>query len=114
MVMKKVIDGKLYDTNTGIKVIAMDNGKYSDDFNNYNATIYRTKKGALFIFEDGGAYSKMGRTLGSGASGGSSDMKVLTDEQAVEMIQEWHADRYISVSECQEALENLGVKIEEA
>lgn len=92
----------------------MSNGKLPEDFNHYTATMYRTKKNNLFVYEEGGAYSKMGISLEGNASGGSHDLKAISETEAVELIQEWHLDGYISVSECQTALTELGIKLEEA
>ena len=111
--MKKIISGKQYNTETATALVSMTNGRMYDDFAYYEATIYRTEKGQLFLYESGGARSKMSVSVGNNGTGGSSDICLLTDSVAVELVQEWHADNNLDHDETKYALENLGVKIQE-
>ena len=111
--MKKIIAGKQYNTKTATALVSMTNGRIYDDFAYYEATIYRTKKGQLFLYECGGARSKMAVSVGNNGTSGSSDICLLDDSVAVELVQVWHTDNYIDHDETNYALENLGVKIQE-
>ncbi len=52
--MKKVIDGKIYDTETAELLHDWDNGRARNDFNFMEESLYRTKKGAFFLHGRGG------------------------------------------------------------
>ena len=47
--MRKIIDGKVYDTKTSTAVWSRDNGLYSNDFNYKSTDLFKTKKGAFFV-----------------------------------------------------------------
>lgn len=47
--MKKIISGKLYDTNTAERVAQWDNGKYTNDMYYTSVDLYRTKTGNWFV-----------------------------------------------------------------
>ena len=112
--MKKVINGKVYNTDTAMRLAYMDNGQNYGDFRYYEAEIYRTKKGALFLYESGGAYSTMSVPVGNNGSGGSSDIRTITTTEAVDLVNEWSQDRYIDSADTTHALEALGCPVIEA
>lgn len=60
--MKKVINGKVYDTDTAQAIGAWDNGQY--DFNRCDETLYRKRTGEFFIYGSGGPMSKYARSEG--------------------------------------------------
>lgn len=68
--MKKIISGKRYDTDTAEEIAALDNGGYGDCVE----TLYKTKKGAYFLYENGGT------------TGGS--ITPMTRDQAAEWCEE--------------------------
>ena len=51
--MKKVINGKIYNTETATLIHQWDNGRRGD-FSSCEEDLYRTKKGAFFIHGEGG------------------------------------------------------------
>ena len=55
----------------------------------------------------------MAVSVGNNGTSGSSDICLLDDSVAVELVQVWHTDNYIDHDETNYALENLGVKIQE-
>lgn len=88
--MKKVIDGKVYNTETAEEIHSWDNGFYGSDFKQCEETLYRTKKGAFFLHGHGGPMSKYAVSCGNGYSG-SSDIEVMTNEEAREWLEEKNA-----------------------
>ena len=70
--MKKVIDGKVYNTETATKVAEWSNGLSYSDFNNENEELYVTKKGNWFLYGEGGANSKYRKSNGNSAWGSSN------------------------------------------
>jgi hypothetical protein len=81
--MKKVIDGKVYNTETAEAVYSWDNGHYAGDFKQCEETLYRTKKGVFFLYGEGGPMSKYAVPVGNNARGYGSDIEVMTDNEAV-------------------------------
>ena len=55
--MKKIINGKLYDTDKAVKVGAWDNHEYGD-IKYICETLYRKKTGEYFVHGEGGAATK--------------------------------------------------------
>ncbi len=66
--MKKVIDGKLYNTETAEFIGYWDNGQSPREFTFCSETLYRTKSGRYFIHGEGHANSMYG--VWHGNSGG--------------------------------------------
>lgn len=99
--MKKVIDGKVYNTETATKVAEWDNGIFGNDFRSCSEELYKTKKGAWFIFGKGGAMSKYSESHGNSTSGSSTIFTVTEDEafawlenyNEMDAIEEYFADR---------------------
>jgi hypothetical protein len=77
--MKKIIDGKRYDTETAEYVYRWDNGRFSTDFRYYFKVLYRTQKGAWFIYHDGGALI-------------DTDIEVVSADDAYEFLAEHSED----------------------
>jgi len=55
--MRRVIKGKTYNTVTAA-IIGSDSFGYLNDFDHWNESLYRTKKGAYFLAGSGGARTK--------------------------------------------------------
>jgi hypothetical protein len=88
--MKKVIDGKVYNTETAEKIGHWWNGYSNTDFNNCEESLYKTKKGQFFIAGEGGAFSKYSVSCGNGRGGGSG-IVLLSENEAREWAEE-HLD----------------------
>lgn len=52
--MKKIINGKKYDTETAGLICEHDNGRSWTDFYFYKECLYKKKTGEFFIHEEGG------------------------------------------------------------
>ena len=94
--MKKVINGKLYNTETAELLAFIGNGRNCSDFRFYEETVYKTKNGALFLHKDGGALSQMAEPCGNNGTCGSQTIETLTPDQAIAWAEEnsakLHAD----------------------
>ena len=87
--MKKVIDGKIYNTETAESIGYHSEGGYGD-FRAFEETLYRTKKGRFFLAGNGGPMTKYAKKESSNTWTGSSDIFVLSEEDA----REW-AEKYM-------------------
>lgn len=104
--MKKIINGKKYDTETAEKIHGWDNGYGSSDFKTCWEQLYRTKKGAFFLHGGGGPMSKYAVSVQGGMSG-SRQITPLSDDEAKEWLENHDGD--------DDKLEELfGEEIEEA
>lgn len=79
--MRKIINGKVYDTETATHVGGWDNGCYTTDFDYAGEDLYRKRTGEYFVHGEGGARSVYAELDGDGWSGGSA-IRPLTYEGA--------------------------------
>lgn len=85
--MKKVVDGKLYDTETAELVHEWDNGRYGNDFRYRSKDLYRTKKGNWFMYHVGGPMTDMSVSCGSNSTCGSKDIEPVSEKDAVGFLE---------------------------
>lgn len=90
--MKKVIDGKVYNTETAERVASYDNGISRRDFGFCEEDLYKTKKGAFFVHGEGGAMSRWSQPSGSNGRCGGSDIEVLSRKEALTWCEEHGVD----------------------
>ena len=81
--MKKIINKKLYNTETSERLHAWDNGCYGSDFQACEESLYKTLRGAYFIAGSGGPLSKYAKSYGSNSASGSSDITPLSKAEAM-------------------------------
>lgn len=79
--MKKIIEGKVYNTETAEEIGSFWNGLGGNDFRNLNESLYKTKKGAWFLYGQGGAMTRWSESNGN-TTWGSSGIMVLSEESA--------------------------------
>lgn len=91
MTMKKIINGKIYNTKTAELIHEYDNGIYGNDFRSLDEALYKTKKGAYFIAGSGGPMTKYARICGDSQSSGEG-IKVLSEEEAVTWLEKHDGD----------------------
>lgn len=82
--MKKIINGKVYDTDTAKMVGSWDNGHPANDFAYCSEELYRKKTGEFFLNGEGGALSRYANHSGDN-SGWGDEIIPLTYNAA----QEW-------------------------
>lgn len=85
--MKKVIDCKLYDTETADLIHSWNNGYYGSDFKRCEEDLYRTKKGTYFLHGSGGPMSAYAESCGNGMCGGEN-IDVLTPDAAAQWLEQ--------------------------
>jgi len=92
--MKKVINGKVYDTATAERIGEWDNGYYPNDFNYCSETLYRKRTGEFFIHGAGHAMSRYATHHGNSSGWGETIFSV-SYEDAQEWVEEHlSADTY--------------------
>lgn len=90
--MKKIIDGKLYDTTTAEEIGAYSNVLPYNYFNCIEESLYKTSNGNFFIVGGGGAMTKYSESSSENSWGGSSDNFIpLSRAEALEWM-EAHGD----------------------
>lgn len=86
--MKKIINGKVYDTETAERVGEWSNGHFTSGFDYCSEDLYRKRTGEFFIHGDGGASSKYAVSYGNGSWGGGEKITPLTYESAQKWAEE--------------------------
>ena len=84
--MKKVIEGKRYDTETAEQVAAASYSNYGD-LAYWAEGLYRTQKSNWFLVGEGSAMSKFARAVGQNEVGGGSAIIPLTRGKALSWLE---------------------------
>jgi hypothetical protein len=85
--MKKVVNGKLYNTETAELVHRWENGYGYSDFKYRSKDLYKTKKGVWFIYHEGGPMTDMAISVGSNSYGGSEDIEPISEKDALKFLE---------------------------
>lgn len=80
--MKKIINAKVYNTETAAKVGAWDNGYFTNDFNYCSEDLYQKKTGEFFLHGEGGALSTYASHSGDTTGYGERIIPMTYDEAA--------------------------------
>ena len=80
--MKKIINGKRYDTATATRLAHYESSVPVGDFDWFEEDLYRKKSGEFFIHGQGNAASRYSRPAATGGSAGGEGIIPLTYEQA--------------------------------
>ena len=88
--MKRIIDGKRYNTETALHIGTWDNNLSSSDFSFCTSRLYRTKTGRYFLHGDGGPNSRWASSCGD-MRGSGDGIEVLTEDDAFTWAQQ-HLD----------------------
>lgn len=89
--MKKIINGKKYDTETAKEVGYWSNGGSWRDFSHVDETLYRKKTGEYFLFGEGGPQTRYAVSTGQNSWTGGEKIIPLTHESARQWAEE-HLD----------------------
>ena len=116
--MKKIINGKLYDTETAKEIAVWSNGRSYSDFSHCVETLYKKRTGEYFLYGSGGPMSKYSKSCGDNSWSGDSQIIPLSYKAAKEWAEEkMDADDYMAefgpVSESEE-MTVLSVSVTEA
>ena len=92
--MKRIVDGKRYDTRTAQEIGTASRG-HCGDFRAWTETLYKTPKGAFFIAGSGGPMTRWGKSSGN-ESWGDEGIIALSRDEALEWCSEYldDADEY--------------------
>lgn len=95
--MKKIIDGKIYDTSTAKEIAFWCNAGTWRDFTHKEETLYRKKTGEYFLFGEGGPMTNYAEYSGPNSWGSGERIIPLSFKQAKEWAEEhMEADDYES------------------
>ncbi|MFD1362777.1 hypothetical protein [Lentibacillus salinarum] len=86
--MKKIIEGKRYNTETATEIYDWSRG-IPGDFNYRRKTLYHTKKGAWFIHHVGGPNTDMAVAVWDNSFSGSEDIEPIGEDEAFEFLQKY-------------------------
>jgi hypothetical protein len=81
IIVRKIIDGRTYNTDTSKKIGSWDNNYYPNDFAYCSEILYKNTKGAYFMYGEGGAMSKYATHQGD-SSGWGEEITPFTSEEA--------------------------------
>lgn len=107
--MKRIISGKLYNTDTARRVGSWDNGRYGKDFNRLSESLYLKKTGEFFLHGEGGPLTQYAEWHGDNERSGGERIIPLSIDAAKEWAEErLHADEYEAIfSQVEEGPESL-------
>ena len=86
--MKKIINGKVYDTASAKLVGEWDNGRYGRDFGRCAEDVYQKRTGEFFLHGSGGPMSKYSVSYGDNEWGGGERIIPLTYTAAQKWAEE--------------------------
>ena len=93
--MKKIINGKKYNTETATKLGDRWNGLSKSDFGRVYEELYRKKTGEYFLYGEGGPMTKYSVSVGQNCWTGGEMIIPLTEEEAREWVEMYlEADEY--------------------
>lgn len=90
--MKKIINGKVYNTDTAQLIADWANSYASNDFHYCEESLHRTKFGQYFIAGFGGAMTSYQTSAGSNSWGGGSEIRLLSEVEALQWCEERDID----------------------
>lgn len=116
--MKKIINGKVYDTETAKRLGEYEPNPYRSDFHYYCETLYRKKTGEFFLHGEGNAASPYSRSCGQNEWCGSEKIIPMTYTEAQKWTEEHlDGDEYCEIfgepDESEEAV-TLGLNVSAA
>lgn len=95
--MKKIINGRLYDTETA-KELGSDSYSNRSDFHYWEETLYQKRTGEFFLHGEGGPASKYAKTVGLNEWSGGERIMPLSYTEAQEWAEKHlDGDTYIEI-----------------
>ncbi len=90
--MKKIIGGKVYNTETATHIGTNSTHLHRGDFAYEDEDLYVTKKGAFFLQGEGGPMSRWSQPCGSNGCTGGSGIQALGTSEALEWCEQNDVD----------------------
>ena len=96
--MKKIINGKRYDTDKAKSVGSYNNGVPTSDFSYIREELYQKKTGEFFLHGEGGAMTRFAQSCGQNSWMGGQRIMPMTYEEARQWAEEYlEVDEYESI-----------------
>lgn len=95
--MKKIIKGKMYNTETAEYIEHRSSGCYRSDYRYFEEDLYRKKTKEFFLHGKGGPASRYAQRAGSGYMGGEKLIPLSDAEAKVWAEENLDADRYMEL-----------------
>lgn len=96
--MKKIINGKKYDTDTAKEMSTYCSNHPRNDFGFYEETLYRKKTGEYFLYGSGNAASKYSVSCGDNSWSGGERIIPFTEQEAKTWAEHYcDADEYETI-----------------
>lgn len=86
--MKKIINRKMYNTETATLIGGWSNGYSYSDFSHCEEDLYKKRTGEFFLHGSGGAMSKYCRSCGQNEWCGGEEIIPLTLEEAMDWAED--------------------------
>lgn len=86
--MKRVIDGKIYDTETATLIDEAAASCSLSDFGYWEESLYRTPRGRYFIAGSGGPMSRWARQIEMNTWSGGAGIEPLSESEALHWCEE--------------------------
>ena len=96
--MKKIINGKVYNTETAKAIGTYDNEGGWGDLQHFEETLYQKRTGEYFLYGEGGAMTRYSKQVGSNNWGCGNAITTMTIEDA----RNW-AEEHLSAEKYEEA-----------
>lgn len=103
--MRRIIGGKVFDTETATKLCELPCSANPGDFAWHESALYRSPRGRFFIAGRGGPASLWAEPAQGGGSGGGDGIRIVDEEEA---------RGWMEAAGCDEAdFERAGLRVEE-
>lgn len=94
---KKIINGKMYNTETAKEIAYYWNGYSGNDFRSMSETLYLKKTGEYFLYGSGGPLSKYGEDYGREKTWGDKFIPMSEDKAKKWCMENLDANEYIEI-----------------
>ena len=103
--MKRIIDGKRYDTNTATRLHEYQSPYAHNDFNFFRESLYRTEKENYFLAGEGGALTPYGQLEVVGQMQSGEGIRLITKKEAMKWL-EGHDGEVVLEQEFADSIED--------
>lgn len=86
--MKRVIEGKVYNTDTARQICQVRCSCYPGDFHYEETWLYRSPRGVYFLAGSGGPMTRWARPEGSNSWSGGSGLHLIGKDEAISIAED--------------------------